>query len=105
MAAAYGAAGLEGLVMSAGQDFPHDVFLQAGGYAEQVHGYRRPRAHGVNIAQGIRRRDLAEKVRVVHDRREKVHGLHHSEVRGHLVNQRVVRSFKAQGQPGIVISF
>ncbi len=52
-------------------------------------------AHGVNVAQGIGGRDLAEGVRVVDDGREEIHGLH-QRLRGrNFVHSGVVGCIKA----------
>ena len=50
----------------------------------------RTTAHGVNITERIRCGDLSEQVRIVHNRRKKVYGLHKSEICREFVNSSVV---------------
>ena len=47
---------------------------------QEVERRARPRAHGVQIAQRVGRRDLAELPGIVHDRRQHVHRLHQRQV-------------------------
>jgi hypothetical protein len=44
--------------------------------AHQSERRQRLSAHGVHIAERVGRRDLSERVRVIDNRREEVHGLH-----------------------------
>ena len=53
-------------------------------------------AHRVDVRQAIRRADPAEEMRIIHARREHVHGLHQAKVVGNPVDRGVV----AGGQPG-----
>ena len=51
-------------------------------------------AHGVNIAQRIRCRDLPESVRIIHDRREKIDGLNHRHLMAQQIHPRIVVGVK-----------
>ena len=85
-----GAAGLDGLIMSAQEDFMDRFQGQAVGHAQQVHGHRGTSAHGVHIAQRVGGGDLAEQVGIVYDRGKKVHGMDCRDLIGDFINAGVV---------------
>ena len=63
---------LNGLGVSALQNGADVLLRQAVRHAEQVHRDLRHAAHGVDVAQRVRRGDLAKEVGIVHDGGEKV---------------------------------
>ena len=75
MSAGDDGAGLIGLVVAAPQNFLDGLLLHAVGNAHDVEAELRLAAHGINIAEGIGRRDLPVKEGIVHNRRKKVRGL------------------------------
>ena len=62
---------------------------------------QRRATHRVDVAERIRRRDLAEEVRIVDARREDIHRLHQAELRAHLEDARVVGGAESDEQPRI----
>ena len=54
-----------------------------------------PGTHGVNIAQGIRRRNLSECVGVINDRSEEIDRLHQRYIRCDTIHARVVGVIEA----------
>ena len=67
---------LEGALQGLRQGLRH-LFLTAVGDDGDGQGGLRRRAHGVQIAQGVICRHLAEQVGVVHERGEKIHRVQH----------------------------
>lgn len=61
------ASGLDGLGMSALQNGADILFRQAVRHAQKVHCEFRLAAHGVHVAQRVRRGDLTEEIRIVHN--------------------------------------
>lgn len=86
------------LVCTALHDFCHNVHRQASRETDQIHRQRRVAAHRVNIAEGIGCRNLTKGIWVVHDWREKVHGLHDRQVISNLIDQSVVAGVKTYDQ-------
>src|SRR5215203_129632 len=72
VAAAEPGAGFLDPGLPAGQDLPQDAEVQGAGKCDQVQRGQRFAAHRVDIGEGVGRGDLAEPVRVVHDRGEEV---------------------------------
>ena len=54
----------------------------------------RTTAHGIHIAERIGSGHLAEKLGIIEDRREKVHGLHDGEIVGEAIDSCIVAGFK-----------
>ena len=75
---------------AAGKYLAEHLLGQRGGEADDIERGQRPTAHGINVAQSVRYRDLSESVRVVHDWREEVDGLHQRSLVVHPVHRRVV---------------
>jgi len=69
--------------------------------ADDVERRERLTPHRVDVGEGVRRRDLAEAVRVVDDGREKVDGLHEREIVRQHEDPRVVEGLAADDQPRI----
>ena len=61
----------------------------------------RPAAHRVHIAECIGGGYLTEKLGVINNRREKIHGLHDGEIVGEPIDGRVVAGFKTDDDIGI----
>src|ERR1700722_20712258 len=70
-------------------------FRRPGGW-KRDDGESRNRAatHGINVAERIRCGDLTEKRRVVHNWREKINGLHDSQIVSETIDSGVVTGFK-----------
>jgi hypothetical protein len=58
-------------------------------------------AHRVDVAQRIRRRDLAEDIGVIHNRREEIDGVHNRQIRPQAKYSRVVGCFSSDNQIGM----
>ncbi len=67
----------------------------------EVHGGQRPAAHGVDVGEGVGGGDLAVEIRIVHDRRDVVDGLHEGEVVRQTIDSGVVAGLEADEQVGI----
>lgn len=65
VAAAMTHPGLDGLGMSALQNGANVLFRQTVWHAQEVHCEFRLSAHGVHVAQRVRRGDLTEEIRIV----------------------------------------
>jgi hypothetical protein len=95
-------AGLPHLVQTpfddASQNGNVHVFCRKG---HKIHSRLRSSPHGINIAQSIRRGDLAEGKGVIHDGGEEIYGLDEGEVIRHPVNPRVIGPVKADEKVGI----
>ena len=61
------ASGLDGLGMSALQNGADILFRQTVRHTQEVHRNFRLAAHGVHVAQRVRRGDLAEEIRIIHN--------------------------------------
>ena len=72
------------------------------GEADDRERRQRPAAHGVDVADGVGRRDLAEQIRVVHGRREHVHRLHERQVAVEQEHARVVAGRRADQHARVV---
>lgn len=96
MAAEEAYPGLPYLVDPAANDLFEDGYIKfLRGKADKVKCRLRDRPHCINIAQGIRGRYLAEPIRVVHNGRKEVHGLHESYLVRYLVDPGVFKAFYA----------
>ena len=84
-----------------------DLFLQAGEHlaqyrglellrrkSDQAEGHDRPTAHGVDIRECVGRGDAAKVARVIHDGREKVHGLHEGSAVAEADDPGIVKGFR-----------
>ena len=91
------------LVIPAAQDGLHRAVRHGFRHAQQIKRGFGLAAHGVDVGQRVRCRDLPEQVRVVRDGREKVHGLHEREFVRHAVDRRVVAFVKADEQVGVAV--
>jgi hypothetical protein len=94
VAAEDGAAGLVHLLRSAFEDFfqvPRILLGRPGQNGERGDGAT---AHGIDVAQRVGRGDGAVGVRVVHNRRKEIHGLHQGKLRRQLVHAGIVGSVK-----------
>ena len=102
------AAGLHRLVVAALENFPDGLQGKAVGYTQKIHGQPGHAAHGVYVAEGVCRSDLAEQIGVVHDGGEKVHRLDDGGIAGDAVDAGIVAAVIAHqqvpvrhiGQPG-----
>ena len=94
MAAEHRAAGLVDLLRAALQDLRQIIQVALGRPSQNRKRRDRLAAHGVNVAQRIGRRDRAESVRIIHDRREEIHGLHQGTLRRQLVHAGIVGGVK-----------
>ena len=89
---------------AAAQDLAEDVQIHALREADEVQCSLHLAAHGVNIAEGVCRRDLAEGVGVIHHRREEVHRLHQRDVVGDAVDGRIVPAVVAHEKVGVFLA-
>ena len=67
-------------------------------YGHNVQGDLGGGAHGVNIADGIGRRDLPEHKRVIHNGREEIQRLHDRQIVADAVHRRVIAGIVAHQQ-------
>ena len=72
------------------------------GEGHQVDRHQGLRAHRIDVAQGIRRRDGAEGVGVIDDGREEVGGDHQGEVGSKLVDRSVIAGLQPDQDVGVV---
>ena len=73
-------------------------YLEALSFIRESHDGERgdgSATHGVNVAQRIGRRDLAEGVGIVHNGRKEIHGLNQCQVRAELIHSSVVIGVEA----------
>ena len=89
---------------AAAQDLTEDVQIHALREADEVQCSLHLAAHGVNVAESVCRRDLAEGVGVIHHRREEVHRLHQRDVVGDAVDSRIVPAVVAHEKVGILLA-
>jgi hypothetical protein len=89
------------LLRSAAQNGTEIVNVALAWIAENGQRRQRTAAHRVNIAQRIRRGDSAERIRIVHNRREEVERLHESALLRQPVDARIVRGVEADHHVGI----
>ena len=94
-------AGLIGLVVAAAQNILHGLLRHAGRETHDIERELRLAAHGVYVAQRVRRRDLAEKERIVHNGREKVGRLHERGIFVEYINARIVALVVADDEAGV----
>ena len=84
------AARLHHLAQPAGENLLEYLHVALLGEADQGQRRDRPAAHGINIAERVGGRDLAEGVGVVDDGREEVHRLHQRQLGRELIHSGVV---------------
>ena len=72
------------------------------GKADDVHAGLGVTPHGVDVAQRISGGDLAENIRIIDDRSEKIDGVHDSEVRPETIYPRVVGGFRSDQHIDVV---
>ncbi|MCU1255963.1 MAG: hypothetical protein JWM83_2262, partial [Candidatus Angelobacter sp.] len=95
--------GFHHLGKAAGKNLLQDVEIAFIGKADDGQRGQRASAHGVNIAQGIGGRDLAESEWVVNDRGEKIHGLDERLCGGNLIHSGVVGCIKANQHVRVIL--
>ena len=94
--------GLMNLIQAAGQDSQEHLFGHGlDGVADDVEGRQGPPAHGVHVAQGIGRGDLAERVGIVDHGGKKVHRLDQRDLGRQAIHPRVIRGLHADQQVGM----
>ena len=64
------------------------------GETDDIEGGQWPPAHGVDVGQRVGGCDLAVRKRVIHDRREKINGLHECAMAVQPIHTRVVERFR-----------
>ena len=84
-----------GLVVAAPQQLLHHVGRHGFWDAHDVQRQLRLTAHGVYVADGVGRGDLAVQEWIVHDRRKEVGGLYQRRILVQIVHAGVVRLVKA----------
>ena len=89
---------------AAAQDLTEDVQIHALGEADEVQCSLYLAAHGVDVTEGVCRRDLAEGVGVIHHRWEEVHRLHQRDVVGDAVDSRIVPAVVAHEKVGVFLT-
>ena len=94
-------AGLIGLVVAAAQNILHGLLRHAGRETHDIERELRLAAHGVYVAQRVRRRDLAEQERIVHDGREKIGRLYERGIFVEHINARIVALVVADDEAGV----
>ena len=78
------------LLGSAAQNFAQNVQIHALWEADKVQCSLHLAAHGIDVAQGVGRCDLAEGIGVVHHRRKKIHCLHQCHIICYAVYSRII---------------
>ena len=71
------------------------------GKTHEIHGGFGHPAHGIDIAEGVGRGDLAEPVRIVHYGCKKIHGLNQSQLFGDFVYAGIVRTRQPNQYVGV----
>ena len=89
------ASGLDGFGMPTLQNGANVLFRQAVRHAQKVHREFRLAAHGVHVAQRVRRGDLTEEIRIVHNGGEEVDRLDDGDLVGDAVHGGVVAAVVA----------
>ena len=95
MASDHGAPGLDHLRQTAGENALQEVEIGFIGKADEGQRGQRLSTHGVDVAERVGRSDLAEGVGIVHDGREKIHGLHERRVGREQIHAGVVGVIEA----------
>ena len=70
--------------------------------ADDIHRRLWLSAHGVNVAQRIRRRDQAESIRIIDNRSEEIHGIDNGEIGSQTKHSGVVGRFRPDQHIGVV---
>ena len=89
---------LGGAAEDLGQDLQRELVV---GEGRDIQRRDRAAVHGVDVRQGIRRRDPAERVRVVDQRREEIERLDQGEIGREAIHPRVVHGLGADQDVGI----
>ena len=89
------ASGLDGFGMAALQNGANVLFRQAIRHTQEVHCHSRFAAHGVHVAQRVRRGNLTEEIRIVHNGGEEVDRLNDGDLVGDAVHGGVVAAVVA----------
>ena len=89
------ASGLDGFGMPTLQNGANVVFRKAVRHAQKVHRHSWLAAHGVHVAQRVRRGDLAEEIRIIHNGGEEVDRLNDGDLVGDAVHGGVVTAVVA----------
>ena len=79
-----------GLGIATAQNLLHRCLVHLLGDAHDVQRQLRLTAHSVNIAQSVRRRNLAVHKRIIDNRREEIRCLHNRQLVTHLINAGIV---------------
>src|SRR5271154_721546 len=90
-----GSTSLSNLAQSAAHNFFQQIRRSARRKSHNRKRRNRTPAHGINIAQSIGGRHLPKRKRLIHNRRKKIHRLHHSQFRRQLINPGIIRSLKS----------
>ena len=101
MAAGNHAAGLHRLLVAALQNSADSLLGETARHTQQIHGHGGPSAHGVHIAEGVGRGDLAEPEGIVHNGGEEIHGVDGGDLIGDPIDAGIVAGVKAHQQVGI----
>lgn len=89
------ASGLDGFGMPTLQNGANVLFRQTVRHAQKVHRNFRLAAHGVHVAQRVRRGNLTEEIRIVHNGGEEVDRLNDGDLVGDAVHGGVVAAVVA----------
>ena len=89
------ASGLDGFGMPTLQNGANVVFRKAVRHAQKVHRHSWLAAHGVHVAQRVRRGNLAEEIRIIHNGGEEVDRLNDGDLVGDAVHGGVVAAVVA----------
>ena len=103
VAADHGATGFHHLGKAAGKNLLQDIEVAFFGEADDGERAQGTSAHGVNVAQGVGGRDLAESVWVVNDGGEEIYGLDQRLGGGNFVHSGVVGCIKANQHVGVIL--
>ncbi len=79
----------------------HFNFVPLCGETDHIEAGERFPSHRIDIAEGIRRRHLSESVRIIHDRREKIHRLDQGKIGRNPVNSGIFPMLEPPNQIGI----
>ena len=84
-----------------GQDLQRELVV---GEGRDIQRRDRAAVHGVDVRQGVRRRDPAERVRVVDQRREEIERLDQGEIGREAIHPRVVHGLGADQDVGVELT-
>ena len=89
------------LLVSSGEDGFYRINRKTVREGEQVHGQLRSASHGVDVAEGVRRCNLTEHVRIVYNRREEVDAVNQRNVIGNPIDAGIVAAVESHYYVGI----